>query len=59
MPGIFDNPMTPPGMKLHSAMALDDDGQSRVVNPGESGVLQQKKGIAQAASSDEEDPWAI
>lgn len=59
MPGIFDNPMTPPGMKLHSGMALDDDAEGRVVEPGESGVLHQKKGISQAASGDEEDPWAI
>lgn len=59
MPGIFDNPMTPPGMKLHSPMALDDDGHSGVAEPGESGVLKQKPGIAQAAGGDEEDPWAI
>ena len=59
MPGIFDSPMTPAGMKLHSGMALDDDDEGHVVDPSESGVLHQKKGIAQAASGDEDDPWAI
>jgi len=59
MPGIFDNPMTPPGMKLHSGMALDEDDEAHVVDPSESGVLRQKKGIAQAAGGDEEDPWAV
>lgn len=60
MSGIFDSPMTQPGMKLHSGMSLDDDGdEGHVVEPSESGVLHQKKGIAQAASGDEEDPWAI
>lgn len=59
MPGIFDSPMTPPGMKLNSPMALDDDGQGQVVDPSKSDVLRQKAGISQAASGDEEDPWAV
>jgi hypothetical protein len=60
MAGIFDSPMTQPGMKLHSGMALDDDGSDgHAVDPSESGVLKQKPGISQAASGDEEDPWAV
>lgn len=57
MAGIFDNPMTPPGLELRSAMALDEEEQ-KVIDPGKN-EMKQKPGISQAASGDEEDPWAI